>query len=319
MGWYDIKWKVQEYAERAGNFVTGGYVDRERSNNVVRSAKEQKAEAEARLDKARSETGAAIERLGAKKAEILQTTVPEFVSLLETMGRARLRERNLGSEELKINQMLHQVSKLKDVTGQIGQMMLGGAGGTLGGATLAAGAYGLAGLIGTASTGTAIGSLSGAAASNATLAWLGGGTLSAGGLGTAGGAAVLGGLIAVPAVFGLMYLGQNQAKQKLNAARDFSDEVDALEAQIDTIVAQTEKIREGAELMLNTIDGLAAVLELQTKKMRNALKICAHRALMLQDALELPVLNDNGMLNKQFYHFTEQRLENSMSGQQEVA
>jgi hypothetical protein len=46
---------------------------------------------------------------------------------------------------------------------------------------------GAAGLLGTASTGTAIGTLSGAALTNASLAALGGGALSAGGLGMAGG------------------------------------------------------------------------------------------------------------------------------------
>jgi len=44
---------------------------------------------------------------------------------------------------------------------------------------------------GTASTGTAISTLSGAAASNAALAWLGGGALAAGGGGTAAGSALL--------------------------------------------------------------------------------------------------------------------------------
>lgn len=43
----------------------------------------------------------------------------------------------------------------------------------------------------TASTGTAIGSLSGAAATNAALAWLGGGTLAAGGGGVAAGTAIV--------------------------------------------------------------------------------------------------------------------------------
>jgi hypothetical protein len=43
----------------------------------------------------------------------------------------------------------------------------------------------------TASTGTAIGTLSGAAATNAALAWLGGGTLAAGGGGVAAGAAIV--------------------------------------------------------------------------------------------------------------------------------
>jgi len=51
-----------------------------------------------------------------------------------------------------------------------------------------------------ASTGTAISSLSGAAASNATLAIYGGGTLAAGGGGAAMGALVVGGGVAIIAV-----------------------------------------------------------------------------------------------------------------------
>ena len=53
-------------------------------------------------------------------------------------------------------------------------------------------AMGIATTFGVASTGTAISSLSGAAAVNATLAWLGGGTLAAGGSGILGGGLLLG-------------------------------------------------------------------------------------------------------------------------------
>jgi hypothetical protein len=56
----------------------------------------------------------------------------------------------------------------------------------------------LAGSVGIASTGTAITTLSGAAAYNATLAWLGGGAIATGGGGMAVGTIVLGGLVAVP-------------------------------------------------------------------------------------------------------------------------
>jgi len=51
------------------------------------------------------------------------------------------------------------------------------------GAVTAFGVYGTVGALASASTGTAIASLSGAAATNASLAWLGGGALSAGGIG----------------------------------------------------------------------------------------------------------------------------------------
>jgi len=54
--------------------------------------------------------------------------------------------------------------------------------------------------IGTASTGTAISSLSGAAATNAFLAFLGGGSLAAGGGGIALGSIVLGGVTIAPAI-----------------------------------------------------------------------------------------------------------------------
>jgi hypothetical protein len=78
-----------------------------------------------------------------------------------------------------------------------------------GAGTLAtAGAFALAGAFGTASTGAAIGGLSGAAATNATLAWFGGGALSAGGGGMAtGGLVVLGaaGVVAIVAVAGTYY------------------------------------------------------------------------------------------------------------------
>ncbi|MOA59596.1 hypothetical protein D3C78_1842590 [compost metagenome] len=55
--------------------------------------------------------------------------------------------------------------------------------------------------LGSASTGAAIAGLSGVAATNATLAWFGGGALAAGGAGMAGGAVVLGGLFAIPLVY----------------------------------------------------------------------------------------------------------------------
>jgi len=68
----------------------------------------------------------------------------------------------------------------------------------VGGGTLAsAGTLALVTTYATAGTGTAISSLSGAAATNAGLAWLGGGTVASGGGGMAWGAAALGGVFTV--------------------------------------------------------------------------------------------------------------------------
>ena len=69
------------------------------------------------------------------------------------------------------------------------------------------------GTLATASTGAAISGLSGAAATNATLAWLGGGALSAGGFGIAGGTLALGGIVLGPAlaIGGFMMAGGHVA------------------------------------------------------------------------------------------------------------
>lgn len=79
------------------------------------------------------------------------------------------------------------------------QMIAGGIGVGAGAAASAA-TMALIAAYGTASTGTAIATLSGASASGATMAWLGGGSLAAGGLGASGGAIVLTGGVAVVVV-----------------------------------------------------------------------------------------------------------------------
>jgi len=91
------------------------------------------------------------------------------------------------------------------------RFMTAGLIGTAAGGIATAGLIAFATTVGTASTGTAIASLSGVAAHNAALAWLGGGALSAGGAGMAGGAMVLSGgalLAVVGASAAVIYLFQ---------------------------------------------------------------------------------------------------------------
>jgi membrane protein implicated in regulation of membrane protease activity len=86
-------------------------------------------------------------------------------------------------------------------------------GGAAGGLTLTVGSIGLVTMFGAASTGTAISALSGAAATNALLAWFGGGALVMGGAGMAGGAAILVGIAVVPGVAIATYLTYRQSKK----------------------------------------------------------------------------------------------------------
>jgi len=95
-------------------------------------------------------------------------------------------------------------------------------------------AMGGAAALGTASTGTAISSLSGAAAQSATLAWWGGGSLASGGLGMAGGAIALSGIgavagIAAFTVTGYVFKRMDEAEQKAT-----------IEARLDLVEGRVE-------------------------------------------------------------------------------
>ena len=84
---------------------------------------------------------------------------------------------------------------------------------------------GIVGAVGTASTGTAISTLSGAAAANATLAWFGGGSLATGGLGMAGGAAVLGMAAAGPALLFAGISADSASSEALEEAEKLEKEM----------------------------------------------------------------------------------------------
>lgn len=285
--WWD---GLKDKAERVGNFVTGGMNDRKKSEKIMRWAKEQEEEAQARLETARQNTSAALEEIGTLRAHVYETTVKEFVCLYERLNVAKLSELNDVDGGVNLDPALSDIRQLKQVSEHVQQMMIGGGAGALGGASLALGAWGLAGMVGTASTGTAISTLTGVAASNATLAWLGGGAASAGGLGVAGGMAVLGGIALIPTAVLAMYFGQNSAKQKLNEARNYQDEVDAIEAEINTFIAQLEQICKGADLMKDVIRAMDRVVQQQNQKMREKLDMTERILQLARSYLSTPLI-----------------------------
>jgi hypothetical protein len=104
--------------------------------------------------------------------------------------------------------------------------------GSIAGGSLAVGSWALVTTLGSASTGVAISGLSGVAATNATLAWFGGGALAAGGVGMAGGAAVLGGLFAVPLVYFAAKGSHRKAKEFEEANSELKEAVVRTREQI---------------------------------------------------------------------------------------
>lgn len=115
--------------------------------------------------------------------------------------------------------------------------------GTAVGAAGVAGIFTLVGTFGTASTGVAISSLSGAAATTSTLAALGGGSLASGGLGMLGGVCALGGIFAVVAIPATMTFGSYSKKQKYEQTT--AEITKALEKvpSVEAVEKQGEKLR----------------------------------------------------------------------------
>ena len=158
----------------------------------------------------------------------------------------RPKEYDKSLEEVKINKHSfkdvyeHAASDLNDIKGAA----VGMGSGVLGGAAVASlapsAAMWIATTFGTASTGTAISALSGAAATNAALAWLGGGTLAAGGGGTAAGAAFL--AFAEPIGWGIA--GATILTSAALFARKAFKRNKEKEEEILTVLKNTEKLSE---------------------------------------------------------------------------
>lgn len=144
-----------------------------------------------RLQAQTAATVRAMDHLGQSELEI-QKSFAGFSDAFE-----KIKNRPRISQPLKNGVELpeYNVDEIKNLS--VGSAVLlgalgGAASGTAGGIAAAGGAYAAIAALGTASTGTAISSLSGAAATNATLAALGGGSIASGGGGMAAGALVLG-------------------------------------------------------------------------------------------------------------------------------
>ena len=177
----------------AGVSAKGDFDEAERLNE---KAERDLDNAQKSLERQRELSQKALEELGRQKVLLHRQGLKPFV---ETFKRIKNVE-DIRASDLQVWEHVGKVEML-DLERTVIEMeeAVGASAEALAAGALAGyAAYGSVALLGTASTGTAIGSLSGAAATNATLAWLGGGAVAAGGGGVAVGTAVLGGIVAAP-------------------------------------------------------------------------------------------------------------------------
>ena len=195
--------------------------DFDEAEEINEDAQEIYENAQRSLEQRRNETQKAVESLGQQKLSLFRDALTPFVVTFSKIKNVDYQQGIIRDGTLP-DVSVDQIREVREVVLRMEEVIGGGA--LAGGASALAGlaTFGSVGVLATASTGTAIAGLSGAAATNATLAWLGGGSLAAGGFGMAGGAAVLGGIVAAPVLLvgGLMMASKaEEAKESAQSNR----------------------------------------------------------------------------------------------------
>lgn len=219
------------------------------ANDIVRKAEEA-------LNDTKESTETALQNLGQAKVDILKNEVTNFLNTFQKIKNVDFQhDGNLDNYALN-NFDITELSLLKQEVSFVISSGLGIVGGVTGGALAAFGAYNGVMLLGTASTGAAISGLSGAAATNATLAWLGGGSIAAGGGGMALGSMVLTGVAAGPALLLAGWYMGSKAEANLDNARSNKAQAVAYKADVDATIAVLHGIMQLVDQFMDVLSKL---------------------------------------------------------------
>lgn len=292
-----------------------GVKDAKLANDLAERAERRMQSAQHKINRAKEKTTATIQELGKLKIKACANQISEFVEIYSKIKNVQLKD-SVGLEEIrKLNISEEKIREMNQTALSAQSILSGGLAGIGAGILLGWGTYGGVIALGAASTGTAIAGLSGAAATNATLAWLGGGALAAGGGGMALDSAILGGIIAGPALLVAGSVWGAKAEAKLNQARTNMAEVKRIEAQIDAAIAQLNIIEKNAEQLYRLLENLLIVLDRANNAMRKVVEretewkkystddkntiITAMKTVQaVKVIIDTPLLSENGVLTQ---------------------
>lgn len=276
-----------------------------KANELAKAAQERYERAVEQLKTDEAATNKLAEEYGKVQLNIIKDTIGRFVAFLESTGRKASE-----SEKRILEGMEFSVQQLKEYkAAAIGAENYFKAGAKSAGAAAAGygGAVGVATSIGAASTGTAISSLSGAAATNAMLAWFGGGAIAAGGGGMAVGAVVLGGITILPALAIGGFFAASEGEKAMTKAKEHEAKVNTAIADINTAKDHSQTVKQritelkGVLKSINTraVEGLDELVSQPFDSTRDAEKFQQVGILIkgIIEILKTPVLNSEGKLN----------------------
>lgn len=202
-----------------------------------------------------------MENLGKVKVNAWMEGMDSFVTAFGTFKNVEMDRRIdsnmdfIGSDE-EPKQMLMNIQNASMTANEVAKAGFAALGT---GALVGIASYGGAMMFGTASTGTAIAALSGAAKTNATLAWFGGGAKAAGGLGMAGGKLILAGVVVAPIVAVAAVIAGAKGKEKLAEAKK-------IHAEAEEAVSQMNIMTTGMEGIAKMSDNYSSFIKKLNKK-----------------------------------------------------
>ena len=301
--------------------ATKGGFDQNKAKGINKEADRKVEIAAHRLDSLRKQCGDALNSLGEEKIFILNNGIDRFLKTFSQIKNVDLKETEALSEVKKLHMDKKEFEDLAKLTSISLSMVKGSVTGVAGGAAMAFGAYTAAGTFAAASTGTAISSLSGAAASNATLAFFGGGSLASGGLGMAGGSAVLGGLVAGPALLTMGLIVSANARKNLHNAQANMAKAEEICAEYEAGSEQCIAIRRRSYMyycLLSRLDSYLFPLQIKMEEIINTegfdyakytldskKSIAAIVSLVstIKAVLDIPILKEDGSLTSESEEF----------------
>ena len=315
----EISASVSKHTVKGLRVVTGiqAIHDRKASISTKAEADQLKADIEKINAELREEMNQSLSSFGEYRLVALKNTVGRFLNCLDKLDqRAKAKDYEF---LLSIDLPLESIEELQEIdmkaSDALKTLAIGGGGAAMAVAATPTVVTTAVGYLATASTGTAIASLSGAAKAGATMAWLGGGAVSAGGGGVAAGTAVLGALTATAATgVAVIAIGSlasafysrkyTEAEQYLADIKQWAAETEAgwevvkgIKARVDELQQLTMDLERCAMQSLDELEGILGVFD---KGNDEHIKIFQQSALLVKSMSELAqttVLDENGNFN----------------------
>ncbi len=252
-----------------------GAVDMADANDTLNKAKKRDEENLKRHKNTETRTLKIMDELGAAEINALKD-LDKFSKLFEKIHNKPQFEKILGTN-VKIAPFTPNELNNASVGAAVLAGGLGGAAlGTAGGFAAASATTAAVMALGTASTGTAISTLSGVAATNATLAALGGGSLAAGGGGMALGTTILGvstlgvGLLVGGIIFSLS--GSSISGKADKAHQQMLEN----EKKVNTICKFLDELHSSANMYLKIFRRVVTIYDYSLSRMRNIIEVVHH-------------------------------------------